>query len=87
MNGLRWSQSSTALDAHCGNLRVGFVLQRSVDGVWVYDVTAVHTRWITKGFGEVKSKRAAVRGLERAWATWLEHAGLSPTGTPSEQTL
>jgi hypothetical protein len=33
-------------------------------------------KWISKGFGHVKSKASARRAVERAWDAWLSRAGL-----------
>jgi hypothetical protein len=56
---------------------VGLVVVRD-DGVVIYEVTAVSTKWVTKGYGEVRSIASAKRGLERAWTAWLDAHGLVP---------
>jgi len=76
---ITWRQDRSIPDTHnawSGSLQIGFVLKRSVDGVWIYQLNAVFTRWITKGSGEVSSMQAGKRALRRAWLTWCREAGL-----------
>lgn len=77
--GLRWEDETSGAIvveyAYSGDLSVGAV-QRRTNGIWSYRMEAVHSKWITKGRGEVRSKVLAKRALRRAWRTWLEHAAL-----------
>lgn len=73
---LRWEeQYPGSWYAYSSELIVGMVVTREDDTV-VYNLDAVHTKWIAKGYGEVRSIRAGKRALERAWRKWLEKAGL-----------
>ena len=58
-----------------GDMVFGTVLVR-LDGSVYYYVDAVKTRWITKGNGAVGSIQSGKAAVERAWRTWLQHAGL-----------
>lgn len=83
--GLRWEkQRGESWYGYSGKLVVAMVGERD-DGEgsceWYYTITAVHTKWITKGHGEVKSERSAKSACDRAWADWLAHAGLVPAAT------
>ncbi|MGV7119572.1 hypothetical protein [Sphingopyxis sp. 550A] len=76
---LRWvkdGQFTECWHAMSGNLEIGHVLRRSIDGQVVYKVDAVSTRWITKGHGEVASIASGKRAIERAWQAWCNLAGL-----------
>src|SRR2546430_1694447 len=79
---LRWEKQDGSEWAYSGRLVVGMIGTRgmaSADGerYW-YKLDAVHTKHIAKGHGEVRSKAAARKAVEMAWATWLREAGLSP---------
>ena len=65
--GTWWAYSHKLVVAMCG--------QREDGSVW-YRVDAVSTKWVTKGYGEVRSIRTAKAAIERAWRKWLEEAGL-----------
>lgn len=80
-NALRWRVEHGAHYGYSGRLRVAMVLQRD-DGVWVYSVDAVSTRWLAKGYGEVGSRKTAVAAVHRAWFRWLDKAGLTVTTPP-----
>lgn len=79
---LRWeSQKDGCWWAYslCSEMIVGMVVPITAGNggrLWTYSLQAVHYRWITKGCGNVKSRRQAKRSLERAWSDWLAHAGL-----------
>lgn len=82
---LRWEkQSSGGWYAYSGELVVGMVVLRDHERAWVYDASnAVNMRWTAKGYGEVKTAASARRAVERAWAAWLDRAGLAPKPIPS----
>lgn len=76
---LRWVRDDSRPEcwlAMSGDLEIGFVLRRSIDGSIVYKVDAVSTRYITKGHGEVASIASGKRSVERAWTAWMQLAGL-----------
>lgn len=75
-NALRWRTEHGALYGFSGRLRVAMVLMRD-DGTWVYDVLAVRTKWLAKGYGEVRSRKTAVAAVHRAWYRWLEISELT----------
>lgn len=54
---------------------VGFIVARD-DGAVVWNLTAVHSKWICKGYGEAKSVSRAKASLRRAWNKWLSAYGL-----------
>lgn len=75
---ITWRESTFGPDCHdaySGDLQIGHVLMRT-DGVWIYELNAVFTKWICKGRGEVSSAAAGKRALRRAWLTWCRRAGL-----------
>lgn len=74
---LRWEKQQLGWTAMSGEKRVGFVVDRD-GGTFYYEITAVSTKWITKGYGEVRSLASAKRSLERAWAAWLNAFDLEP---------
>jgi len=74
---LHWKKASHGWHAMRGQRIVGLVVERD-DGTVVYELTAVSTKWVTKGYGEVRSVASAKRGLERAWAAWLDAHDLVP---------
>lgn len=67
-------------DAECaylGDVQIGMIGRLSADpSTWWYKVDGIHVKWIAKGFGHVKGKASARRGVERAFAVWAERAGL-----------
>ena len=81
---LRWEmqRDRESWYAYSGRLVVGMVVKRSTDGRYAYSVGAVHTKWIAKGHGAVKSASSAKRAVDRAWSAWLEVAGLQPLKDP-----
>lgn len=78
MTSLIWTPTvqPEGLSATSGSIYVGHAVKRSTDGAWVWQITAVHTKFICKGFGEVGSRSAAKQGLSRAWNIWKREAGL-----------
>lgn len=79
MTAIRWIKDTSLREcwhAMSGDLEIGHVLRRSIDGQVVYKVDAVSTRWITKGHGEVASIASGKRAIARAWKEWLQLAGL-----------
>lgn len=76
---LRWVKDQSLAEcwhAISGDLEIGHVLRRSIDGQVVYKVDAVSTRWITKGHGEVASIESGKRAVARAWKAWCDLAGV-----------
>lgn len=78
---LRWERQSTgnAWYAYRGRHIVGMVVQvngvsasHPRHGVFTYKVDAVHTKWIAKGNGHVKSLATAKKAVERAWDAWCD---------------
>jgi hypothetical protein len=90
---LRWEKQkpvaaghSPSWFAYSGKLMLGMVVQVAAGpskGVWTYSLSAVHTKWIAKGHGDVKSAATGKRAIERAWAAWLERANLGPRNGPT----
>jgi hypothetical protein len=82
---LRWEKQRDGESwyAYSGDLVIGMVVKRDHGEAWVYNLDAVHTRWIAKGHGEVETMPSAKRAIERAWAAWLERAGLEPRKDPT----
>lgn len=77
---LRWEKEASpeAATAYSGDAIIGSIVHQSVgERLWVYTVTGVNVKWVAKGHGFVKSRASARRAVERAWATWLEHAALN----------
>jgi hypothetical protein len=72
---LQWVVWQSTMEARCGRMRIGYVVRRD-DGTWVYEVTAVHTKWLAKGYGEVASLKTAKAAVSRVWRKWLERAEL-----------
>lgn len=86
---LRWEEieHDGAWWAYSGDLIVGMVVKviaGSRAGVWTWQLSAVHTRYITKGSGDVRSASAGKTCLFRAWTRWLEHAGLLHRPHPTQ---
>ena len=80
---LRWEPQDTGSEyAYCGDIIIGMIVQPTVSpGRWVYDATnAVNMKWTAKGRGEVATRAAARRAVERAWSKWLERTGLQAIG-------
>lgn len=77
---LTWKPDQIGLTAMRGEQFVGHVIERD-DGLFYWQITAVHTKWICQGYGELKTERGAKRALESAWGSWL--AAFSLTGSPS----
>jgi hypothetical protein len=77
---LTWKETPEGWhQAYSGELMVGFVLRRSVDGKIVYNAhEAVHMKHIAKTHGEVSTFASGKRAVERAWSTWLRRAHLQP---------
>lgn len=75
---LRWEpfQGSSEI-AYLGGNPIGMIGQLDADpSTWFYKVDGVAVKWIAKGFGHVKGKASARRGVERAFKAWLERANL-----------
>ena len=74
---LRWEKhpKSPYWTARLGHIHIGYVCIRH-DGTIGYTVTGIHVKWITKGYGDVKSVSSGKRAVERAWRAWAEKAGL-----------
>lgn len=73
---LRWEMKRNgSWWAHSGKLIIGYVTVR-MDGTVGYSVTAVSTKYVTKGYGTVKTVKYGKRAVERAWRQWLEAAGI-----------
>lgn len=82
MPALRWERDreGRVWTAYSGDLAVGIVVKVTAavtGGPWRYSVTAVHTRYITRGAGDVGTARQGRRSLGRAWRDWCRHAGLA----------
>lgn len=82
MSGLEWKKQTdrswwAMRDQHV----VGFVVEREPGDV-VYQIRAMHTKWICKGYGEVKSIQTGKRAIERAWRDWLDAFGLREAENP-----
>lgn len=79
---LRWEpQGNGSFYGYSGDLRVAMIVRRQTETggtEFFYQVDAVHTKWITKGYGECRSEAPAKRSVERAWNAWLDRAGLIP---------
>jgi hypothetical protein len=75
---LRWEPfQGSSEQASLGEVPIAMIGQLSADpGTWWYTIDGVHVKWISKGFGHVKSKASARRAVERAWDAWLSRAGL-----------
>ena len=77
---LRWQQDS--LNAHWaiqGQRQIGLVVKNRA-GKFTYEIPAVHTKWIAKGYGEVASLESGKRAIEKAWQKWLDAYGLRAKG-------
>lgn len=80
---LKWKRESpTSIWAWRGGHIIGTIGQMQVDesnprhGLFHWSISSVHTRWITKGYGDSKTEKAAQRALTRAWNGWLKEYGL-----------
>ena len=62
--------------AYRGKRIVGMVVKR-YDGLHVFELQAVHYKWITEGYGTRKSEKSAMKALDRAWAEWCEAMSLT----------
>lgn len=80
MSKLRWEeQAAGGWYAYSGDLVVGMVVTVAAGprkGLVTYSVSAVSTRWITRGQGDVKTIAQGKRSLLRAWSDWCARAGL-----------
>ena len=74
---LDWDDPHWKGAGRSGNFTVAVVVQRAESGRWAW-LMQVPTRWICAGEGEVATRAAARRAVERAWARWLAHAALEP---------
>lgn len=76
---LRWEiQPGTRIwYAWRGQLHAGSVGMRDDGSVW-YVADAIHTRWLSRGRGEVKSVQSGKRAIDRCWQKFLAAAELSP---------
>lgn len=45
-------------------------------GVFRWSISAVHMKWIGKGYGDSTTEAAARRAANRAWAGWCKTMGL-----------
>lgn len=80
VKGLRWELQRDGENeyAYSGSLVMGIVVHQSVDEkLWVYKLDGVYAKWVGKTYGRVKTKSSAKRAIERAWAAWLDAAGLA----------
>lgn len=75
---LRWEPFSDRSEmAYLGKVSIGMVGYLDDDPTtWWYKVDGIHVKWIATGFGHVKGKAAAKRGVERAFKAWAERAEL-----------
>jgi len=74
---LVWKAEHGSETAYLGKVSIGSIGQLSADpGTWWYKVDGVYVKWIAKGFGHVRSKAAARRGVVRAFEAWAERAEL-----------
>jgi len=75
---LRWEeQKEGSWFAYSGDILAGMVVTQ-YDGNIHWKIDAVHMKWTAKGYGDAPSIMAAKRALARAWAIWLQRAGLAP---------
>ncbi|QEH79929.1 hypothetical protein EIK56_18040 [Sphingomonas sp. C8-2] len=75
---LRWEIfQGSAEQAFLGDVEIGMIGQLDDDpSTWWFKVDGIAVKWIAKGFGHVKGKAAARRGVERAFRAWAERAKL-----------
>jgi hypothetical protein len=75
---LRWEAFHGVSEiAYLGESPIGMIGNLNDDpSTWWYKVDGVTVKWIAKGFGHVKGKSSARRGVERAFAAWAERSGL-----------
>jgi hypothetical protein len=82
---LSWEEIGTGFDGfhgYSGDIAVGTVLRRSIDGIIVWTAhDAVHMKWTAKANGQAKSFDTGKRAVERAWTRWLERACLTAKPT------
>jgi hypothetical protein len=75
---LKWEKQKGLGEAwfgYSGHMRVAMVVLTNA-GHYRYSLDAVHTKFITKGHGDVKTLDQGRKSVERAWATWLDAASL-----------
>lgn len=74
---LVWAECLGGWAAWSDQLSVGHVLVRNDGSIWFDANLAVHMKWIAKNnHGVVPTIEAGKKRVEKAWATWLQMAGL-----------
>lgn len=76
---IRWTRGLGGDSTHAwvGGMLLGGVLTRH-DGVVIYHVEGVTTRWVTKGHGEVKTIAQGKASVRRAWRAWWAQLSEQP---------
>ncbi|MFT4098450.1 MAG: hypothetical protein QM651_15135 [Rhodoblastus sp.] len=78
---MRWTkdQDPEGWTLWSGEIIIGFVVKRTTDGRYAWQVSGFRARHTVKGSGECVSMSAAKQALRRAFIQWLGKADLALT--------